>query len=226
MENAEEFLPYSFMKQLSAGEFRYLDSISHEYQFHKGEYIFQADQADHSVYILLNGRVKISRISQLGNELIQWFCLPGDLFGVTGENNQENNVYAQALTDSIVLKIKKHAFNQLLLDEPRIALLVIEKLSSRIHSLGDMVLYIASDNASERFIKLLQHLSLNYGRRLSGGIYIDIPTTHQDFADMIGSCRQTVSSIISGLKREGVLNVTRKGISIYKPNQLLQQIKH
>jgi len=219
-------LPYSFVDQLQPHEFSHIESIANSFKFCKGEYIFQADQSDHSVYILLTGCVKITRISQLGNELIQWFCMPGDIFGISGENHLSNNIYAKALTETRVLKIKKNTFNQLLLDQPRIGLLVIEKLSSRIHVLGDMVLYMASDNANERFIKLLQHLSIKYGRPLSSGVYIDIPTTHQDFADMIGSCRQTVSGIISGLKREGVLSVSRKGINIYQPGKLMAQVQH
>jgi CRP/FNR family transcriptional regulator len=226
MDLAEHCLPYSFVDLLKQRELHQIIERSHESQFKKGEYIFQADNAEHSIYILLQGRIKISRISHLGNELIQWFCLPGDIFGIAGENHLSNNVYARALTECQVLKIKKTSFDQLLLSEPGISLLVIDKLSSRIHALGDMVLYMASDNANTRFIKLLQHMSDNYGKRFLDNVYIDIPITHQDLADMIGSCRQTVSGIISGLKREGILNINRKGINIYKPNQLLSHLRH
>lgn len=226
MDLAKHCMPYSFVDLLKQTEFHQLVERSHEIQFNKGEYIFQAENTEHSIYILLKGRIKISRISHLGNELIQWFCLPGDIFGIAGENHLSNNVYARALTECQVLKIKKNIFDKLLLDEPGISLLVIEKLSSRIHALGDMVLYMASDSANTRFIKLLQHMSDNYGTRLFDNVYIDIPITHQDLADMIGSCRQTVSSIISGLKRDGVLNINRKGINIYKPNQLMSHLRH
>ena len=226
MELVEHCLPCSFVDQLQQKELLHLLEKSNEHQFTKGEYIFQGENSEHAIYILLNGRIKISRISHLGNELIQWFCLPGDIFGIAGENQLSNNVYARALTECHVIKIKKHAFDQLLLTEPGISLLVIEKLSSRIHALGDMVLYMASDNANTRFIKLLQHMSDNYGKRFLDNVYIDIPITHQDLADMIGSCRQTVSGIISGLKRDGVLNINRRGINIYKPNQLLSHLRH
>jgi len=226
MERSENFLPYSFADQLLPAEIKNIESIAHEYLFRKGEYIFQADQSDQSVYIVVSGKIKISRISQVGHELIQWFCMPGDIFGISGENNVSNSVYARTLTESVVLRINKHAFHQLLLDKPRISLLVIEKLSSRIHTLGDMTLYMASDDANTRLIKLLQYLSSNYGQPVEEGVYIDIPTTHQDIADMIGSCRQTVSGIISKLKHSGVVNIDRKGIHIFKPKQLLKHIRH
>lgn len=226
MELDEHFIPSSFVGLLQQNEFNKIIEKSHEHHFKKGEYIFQGDQSDYSIFILLTGRVKISRISHLGHELIQWFCLPGEIFGLAGENHLSNNVYARTLTDCQVLKIKKNVFERLIISEPAISLLVIKKLSSRIHALGDMVLYMASDNANIRFIKLLQHMSVNYGQRISDRIYIDIPTTHQDLADMIGSCRQTVSSIVSGLKRDGVLNINRKGINIYKPQYLIEHNSH
>jgi len=219
-------LPYSFVKQLHTNEYRLIDSIAHNYKFKKSEYVFTADQSDHSVYIMLTGRVKISRMSQLGNELIQWFCMPGDIFGISGENNLSNKVYAQAIADCIILKIKKIDFNQLMLEQPRVSLLVIEQLSSRIHALGDMVLYMASDNANLRFVKLMQYLGDNYGQAKEDGIYIDIPTTHQDIADMIGACRQTVSGIISEYKRAGIVDINRHGMHIHKPEQLSNRLKH
>lgn len=222
----KECLPYSFVKQLNANEFQLIQSISHEHKLIKGEYAFTAEQSDPSVYIMLTGRMKISRMSLLGNEMIQWFCMPGDIFGISGENNLSNKVYAQAITDSTVLKIKKIDFNKLMLKKPRLSLLVIDQLSFRIHALGDMVLYMASDSVNIRFVKLIQYLSNNYGQANNKSIYIDIPTTHQDIADMIGACRQTVSSIISEYKRAGIVEINRKGMHVHKPKQLSSRLKH
>lgn len=221
----EQCFSNSFIKQLQSSEFKLIQTISHECKLEKGEYAFTADQSDPSVYIMITGRMKISRMSLHGNEMIQWFCMPGDIFGISGENNLSNKVYAQAITDCVVLKIKKVDFNKLMLKKPRLSLLVIEQLSSRIHALGDMVLYMASDSANIRFVKLIQYLSSNYGQAKNKSIYIDIPTTHQDIADMIGACRQTVSSIISEYKRAGIVEINRKGMHVHKPKQLTKRLK-
>lgn len=224
--HTEQCLPSSFVNRLQSNEFRHVEAIAHQYTYKKGEYIFTADKNEQSVYIILAGRAKISRMSQLGNELIQWFCMPGDIFGISGENNLSNKVYAQAVSECVILKIKKTDFNQLMMNEPRVSLLVIDQLSSRIHALGDMVLYMASDSVNIRFVKLMQYLSDNYGQPKMDGMYIDIPTTHQDIADMIGACRQTVSGIISEFKRAGILTINRRGIHVQQPEQLANRLKH
>jgi len=226
METTEHYLPRSFADLLQVREHDHLKSISNICHYHKGDYVFRASQYDHYVYIMVSGRAKIARMSLVGNELIQWFCMPGDVFGISDENNLPNKVYAQTITACEILQVKKEDFDQLLLEKPRVSLLVIEQLSTRIHALGDMVLYMASDNANIRFVHLIKYLSDQYGQTDSKGIYIDIPTTHQDIADMIGTCRQTVSSIVSKFKRLEILCVSRQGIHIYQPEQLLLQLKH
>lgn len=151
MKQTEHCLARSFVKLLQANEFCRLHDIAHEHYFKKGDYIFQSSQGHQFVYILLTDNAKISHMSQLGNELIQWFCMPGDIFGISSEHSPTNKVYAQAISESKVLRIKKHDFNQLMLEQPRIGLLVIQQLSSRIHALADMFLYMASDSANIRY---------------------------------------------------------------------------
>ena len=48
----------------------------------KGELIFQAGSAGHHVYFLETGRVKIYHLSPTGKEILLWFCLPGEIFGL------------------------------------------------------------------------------------------------------------------------------------------------
>ena len=83
-----------------------------------------------------------------------------------------------------------------------------------------MLLNVTSDDAPSRFAKLIQRLSNCYGHRDGKAIYIDVHLTHQEMADMIGVCRQTVSSMLGQYKHAGILTSDRKGIRITKPDEL------
>jgi CRP/FNR family transcriptional regulator len=221
MQQESAFAPFSFLNKLQVNEWQELRSIGHPNQYKKNSYIFRANELNTSLYVLLEGRVKITRLSQHGRELIQWFCLPGEIFGLSEDNfSHHRGLYAQAITDARLLCIPKADFEQFVLSKPRVSLLIIKQLASRLRTLGDMLLNVTSDDAHVRFIKLMQRLSDFYGRKNDAGVYIDIYLTHQEMADMIGVCRQTVSSMIGEMKRRSIMTASRHGIHIHAPDEL------
>ena len=90
-----------------------------------------------------------------------------------------------------------------------------------MRALGDMLLNLASDDVMSRLIKLLTRLCSRYGKHEGNNIILDIPLTHQEIADMIGASRQTVSSSISALKRQGYLDIENHCIHIKDSQSLL-----
>src|SRR2546427_395254 len=74
--------------------------------------------------------------------------------------------------------------------------------------------YFLSDEADIRIAKLILRLGARYGRRERGVIHLDIPLTHQEIADMVGTTRQTVTSALSRLKRQGALSIDTHRIQI------------
>lgn len=205
-----------FLQRLPLATRQSLETIATQATFQHREYIFQANFSNNTVYLLLEGRVKLSRLSDQGQECIQWFCFPGELFGFSGFTyKQDSGLYAQALSQSTLLMIAKPDFDQLLLEAPSLALIVIEQLSRRVRTLGDMLLHITCGRAQDRLINLLQRLSEIYGQPNKREVYIDIHLTHQEIADMIGVCRQTVSSIMAEFKKNGLISSNREGIVIH-----------
>ena len=101
---------------------------------------------------------------------------------------------------------------------------IIDQLSSRVRTLGDMLLHVTCDDAHTRLINLLQRLAEIYGDTSKEEILIDMQITHQEIADMIGVCRQTVSTMMAKLKRTGIISANRKGIAIKSPTSLSKLI--
>jgi len=212
---------FGFLQKLSRDEFQSLEAIATRLSFRKKEYIFQANLTNNTIYVLTEGRIKLSRLSAMGQESIQWFCFPGEIFGLS-ENTYEHDsgLYAQTLLPSCVWAISKTEFNHLLLNKPGMALVIVDQLSSRVRTLGDMLLHVSCESASARLINLLQRLSEIYGRPSDQQITIDMHLTHQEIADMIGVCRQTVSSMMANLKRRGIVSTNRHSIVINSPSSL------
>ncbi|MFN2348829.1 MAG: Crp/Fnr family transcriptional regulator, partial [Thioalkalivibrio sp.] len=102
-----------------------------------------------------------------------------------------------------------------LMDHPETAMRVIELLSCRMRLLGDMLLNLATEEVESRVIKLLIRLAARYGTTQANGVcHMELHLTHQEMADMIGTSRQSVTTVLNMLKRQGLVAVGRHGIEI------------
>ena len=175
--------------------------------------MFQAGSAGDHVYVLKSGRAKIYEISHTGKEVILWFCLPGEIFGLSDlPHGNPREVSALVYTDAELLVVRRDRFKQFLLEHPHAACLLIDLLSSRMRMLGSLILAIATADVPTRFAKLLLGLLARYGApcALHPGCdhrRVELQLTHQELADMIGTTRQSVSSVIGDFKQKGILFV-------------------
>ena len=210
--------PFDFIAHLSGPDRDALLSIGRANTVPKGTEVFHAGSPGEHVYLLEDGRVKIFHHSPGGREIIQWFCFPGEIFGVAEVSRLgPRGVCAQACTDSSVIAVDHRAFRAYLRERPDTALLVIDVLASRLRALGDMLIDLSADDVPSRLMKLLTRLGARYGKRRGAQLVLDIPLTHQEIADMIGTSRQTATTELGRLKREGVLRIENHCIHIEDP---------
>lgn len=213
--------PSNFLDQLDAREYAELISLTRTLQFSKAELVFRAGSPGNHVYFLQSGKLRISQTSPHGREIILWFCLPGEICGLAEVARGGGRVVsAVACVASEVLAVSQDQFKQFLARHPQVALLSMQVLSSRLRILGEMVVNLVSDDVHTRIAKLILRLSARYGTRVGQEIFLNIPLTHQEIADMVGTTRQTVTTVLSDLKKKGVLSIDNHRIRIDSEGQL------
>lgn len=205
----------NFLSQLSTQDHNDLIALGKRHTYKKHDLIFQAGLPGDHVYFLKEGRAKIYQLSPTGKEVILWFCFSGEMFGMAEVCRRgQREVSARACSDTEVIKVSQQQFKDFLATHNEAAMLTIDLLSCRMRVLGDMLLNLTSDDVMSRLIKLLTRLCTRYGKSAGSDIILDIQLTHQDMADMIGASRQTVSSAIGELKKQGFLNIENQCIYI------------
>ncbi|MDH5423728.1 MAG: Crp/Fnr family transcriptional regulator [Gammaproteobacteria bacterium] len=174
----------------------------------KGNFVFQASTPKKCFYIVLKGRVKLFRVSEIGREITQWFCFPGEIFGLaeSPETNQ-HSIFAQCCEPCEVIAIPLNQFNNFIQSSPDVALKIIEQLSVRLKIVGDTLLDFTSDDVKTRLVKLLKRLNKRFGVTHNDGVIINIVLTHKEISDMIGACRQSVTTALGELKAEGNISL-------------------
>lgn len=206
-EQSERFS--DFMARLSTRDRDDLLRLTAYRKAARGELIFQAGSPGNNVYFLESGRIKIYHLSLTGKEILLWFCVPGEVFGLaeachTGGGRQ---VYAETCEPSRVLSVQQEDFKDYLAAHPAAALLVNDVLACRLRSLGNVIQSLVASDVNERVAQLIVRLAANHGRRVpNGDVYLDIRLTHQEMANMIGTTRQSVTSALNALRRRGVLD--------------------
>lgn len=216
--------PSNFLAQLGANEAAGLRAIAIARHYAKGDFVFRCGAPGQNVYFLRSGKIKIHQLSPLGREVILWFCFSGEIFGLAEvARGGERAVNAQACEASEVLAVAQDKFGDFLDRHPRVAKLSMQVLSSRLRVLGEMFVNLVADDVNTRIGKLMLRLSARYGTRAGKEIFLNIPLTHQEIADMVGTSRQTVTSTLSALKRQGVLSIDNHRIHI-ESEELLNEL--
>ncbi|MCX7156225.1 MAG: Crp/Fnr family transcriptional regulator [Rhodocyclales bacterium] len=200
---------------MSSADARDLVAASQRKLFAKNEFIFKAGDPGRHVYFLQQGRVKICQPAQEGKDVILWFCFAGDMFGMAEVARGGGRVvHAQACEASEVLVLSQTELTDYLKTHSAAALLIMQILADRLRALGDVVVNLINDDAQTRIIKLILRLATRYGVRVDQDIHLNVQLTHQEIADMVGTTRQTVTSVLSQLQRQGLMRLENRRIRI------------
>ncbi|MFZ5593668.1 MAG: Crp/Fnr family transcriptional regulator [Pseudomonadota bacterium] len=172
--------------------------------------ITEGDQSD-SLYVIVEGRVKVFLQDEEGKEIILNFHGPGEYFGELAlVDDQPRSASVMTLEKSSFQVISKTDFRQYLVDHPDVALVLIKGLCRRLRMLTDSVKSLALMDVYGRVAKLL--LSLAQPRE--GKMIIENGITHQEIANRVGASREMVGRILRDLVTGGYIHIEGKTITV------------
>jgi len=183
---------------------------AHSLRRARGEFIYMPGERAECVYVLRQGRVKLSVLSESGKEIAIDIIQPGEIFGefaLVDESPRSN--MTQALDDVSLWVFDKRDFARLLSGQPKLAMSYIRLVGDRRRRMEKKLSDITSKDVSARVCELLHELAV--GDSESGPPALDflVPLTHQDVASLIGASRQTTTSVLNDLERRGVIELGR-----------------
>jgi CRP-like cAMP-binding protein len=195
---------------LSEGELARFTDVVRQREYPKNSVILFEDDPGDALYIVSSGQVKVVLIGEDGREVILSVLGDGDFFGeMSLIDDEPRSAHVIAMKDSSLLVLRRDDFQQQIQQLPSIALKVLKVLVGRLRradaKIGGLVLL----DVNGRVAKLLLDLADE-----SGGPRITRKLTHHTIAQMIGSSRETVSRAMRELTDRGLLDVSRREITI------------
>jgi CRP/FNR family cyclic AMP-dependent transcriptional regulator len=178
-------------------------SLLIERRFPKNKTIVEEGMPGDYMYVVREGRVKVTKLSGDGREKILEMLGEGSFFGeLSLLDGAPRSASVKALSDTRILALSRSDFLGLLHRSPDLAMAVIQELTARLRQMDDQASSLSFQRVKERTQGLLMRLAregAQAGRRTTP------PLTHQQIADMIGTSRETVTRVIKGLKQDGWL---------------------
>nr|MDQ3820993.1 Crp/Fnr family transcriptional regulator [Acidobacteriota bacterium] len=204
-----------------------LESIKLTNIYPKGAVLFFEGQSPRGVYMLCQGRVKLSVCSADGKQLILRIVEPGEMLGLSATvSNLQYKATAETLETCQVNFIKKEDFLRFLNEHGEACFKVAQHLSQNYHTAYVQIRSLGlSSSAMEKLTRLLLEWCDSGGMRTEQGIRLKLGLTHEEIARMIGTSRETVSRLFSELKNRQTINLKGSNL-IVRDRAALESITH
>jgi CRP/FNR family transcriptional regulator len=190
-------------------------------EFRKKDAIFSEGDPSDWLYGVLKGKVKITKISAEGKEIIIEVISPGDVFGaVAVMRGFPYPANAAAMEDTRLLKVSRTNFLKILDGYPSVMYCMMQNLGDRMKGSHETLKNIALEKVSSRIASLLLKLAEKSGVETPEGTVIDFKLTKQDIADMVGTTVETSIRTMSQFKKRGLIEERDGQVVIKNPEEL------
>jgi CRP-like cAMP-binding protein len=204
--NLEILKQIPLFSELNERDLDKIIQLASRQKYHKDNIILIEEEVGSTMFVILSGRVKISRISDDGREVILSILSDGDFFGemslLDGHTRSAN---VTAIEESELLVIRREEFLQMLRDYPQIAINLLKELAQRIRKSDEHIKSLSLQDATGRVATTLLRIAEDSGVFRKGQVEIGELPLQQDLANMAGTSRETISRVIKTLSEEGYL---------------------
>ena len=179
----------------------------------RGRHFYCAGDKVEVLFILKEGMVHLYRLTPQGRQLIVATLTAGAVFGEMSLLSQTIvETFAQAATLTCICVMNRVDVMDLMQHKPLFALRLMEVYGKRLRRAERLLEQIAFDSVPNRLARKLLDLSAD-SQTMSG-------YTHQELADMIGTYRETVTTLLKDFRTQGIVETSRKQVRILDRSRL------
>lgn len=187
----------------------------------RGEWIFVLGDSADSIYLLQQGRMKITALSEDGHEVLHEIVGPGEIFGDTSTIlGIPRTTSAQALETSLLWEIRRNDFETLLSSSPELSVQLLKSVGLRLKKAEAQLVNVICNDVSRRVREALIDLMIKESNGGGPDRPVKIKITQQDLANSIGASRQKTWRALKELEDSSVLRLMYRSILVTAPQKL------
>ncbi len=212
MEKVEFLKSVPIFSELKDETLSQLSKSGSVQSFSKDSIILSEKEAGSALFIIISGKVKISRISAEDDdkEVILALLNPSDFFGeMSLLDGLERSATATAMDDSKIFIIQRNDFLQLLNDNPDVSIALLQELTQRLRAAGMKIKALSLKDAEGKVATVLLQLADDVGKIKQGVVEIEKLPFQHELANMAGTSRETISRTLHAFAKKGLIELGR-----------------
>lgn len=189
-----------------------------------GEVLFHQGDPAESFFLVTGGRVKLTQVSEEGDEVVVRFVAPGQpLAAISLLPGRTYPVSARAAVATRTLRWSGGALRRLTREVPGLLRVAGEAMADHMEEVTGRLREVSTERVAQRLARALLRLGEQVGREVEGGLLLDLPLTRRDLAEMTGTTLFTVSRQLSAWEGEGLVESGRERV-VLRDRQRLEEL--
>ena len=177
----------------------------------KGHTIYGYGQPSDSIYLVVDGRVKVSRQADDGRHVVVDIYRPDELFGESALLNLTwRPEQATALENTQLMRWTSADIKEIVARRPTLAVALLQILVQRSNDFTQRIESFAVDNIPRRLARSLIRFSERLGTELEDGSIRMPPFTHELISQYVGTSREIVTFYMNHFRKQGYVRYSRK----------------
>ena len=195
-------------------------------QARRGDVIFTEGETGDTMYLVLRGKVKVSRSSSDGRENLLAVLGPGDIFGeLSLFDPGPRTATATALSDLDYASLAHAELNPWLGTRPDAVELVLKVLARRLRRTNSQLADLVFTDVPGRVAKALLDLAEKFSSPEVGGLRVDHGLTQEELAQLVGASRETVNKALADFVGRGWIRLESRSVVIMDRERLVRRAR-
>jgi CRP/FNR family transcriptional regulator, cyclic AMP receptor protein len=187
----------------------------------RAERLFDEGASGNQLYVVLEGKIKLTRAAADGRENLLSVVGPGEMFGeLSLFDPRPRTASAIAVTDSRLGALAHDDLRQWLTGRPDVALHLLQALAQRLRRANDVMADLVFTDVPGRVAKALLDLSDRFGAVRDDGLQVNHDLTQEELAQLVGASRETVNKALADFAARGWLQLSAKSVLLIEPERL------
>lgn len=227
MEHTDDVLSRApLFEALDADGAAALRSRVADVELSRGERLFDEGDAGDRLYVVLDGKIKLTRAAPDGRENLLSVLGPGEMFGeLSLFDPRPRTSSAVAITDTRLAALAHDELRTWLTGRPDVSVHLLRALAQRLRRANDVMADLVFTDVPGRVAKALLDLADRFGEREEDGVQVHHDLTQEELAQLVGASRETVNKALADFVARGWLQLSAKSVLLIDPERLAKRAR-